>query len=156
MIPCEHSFKRCFRAKVSSQTSILFDSIDSTSNFAKKLNAAENVIASLDDHELHLFYSGSRIILWGWMPKMDLASCCCTWSMLGVIAGVIVLSLIPLYLPERYVDKYNLGSMPYSHQLIFLFTQNSSLFRHGRHSCVLRHIFEEYKFINSHEFYCNS
>ncbi len=102
------------------------------------------------------FCSASRNSLWGWMPTMNMASCCCAWIMLGIITGVIVFSLIPLYLPKRNVDTNYLAGMPYFRQFIFFFKQNSFLFRTGRHQCSLRHIVDQYQFINRHGFFCHS
>jgi hypothetical protein len=138
LILCEHSFKIWLSIKS------LISNIDSIDG-----------IELLETHELYLFRSRSIIISWRWMSRMDLVSWCCRWIMFVVTAGVIVLSLIPLYLPERNIDAYNPG-MLYSHQLIFFFTQNLSLFRHGPDRCVLRHKFGECKFINSHKFSCHS
>jgi hypothetical protein len=82
-----------------------------------------------------------------WIP--DMACCCCICIVLGVIASVIVLSLIPLYLSSRQIGQSYSGIF-YSLSIYFhLYTHNWSPFRHSHYHCILRYKSDEYKFIHN-------
>ncbi|CAF4046890.1 unnamed protein product, partial [Adineta steineri] len=49
-------------------------------------------------------YPRRRYILWKWL-SMDLCFWCCSYILLGIIASVIVISLIPLYLSDRQISR---------------------------------------------------
>ncbi|CAF3923485.1 unnamed protein product, partial [Adineta steineri] len=49
-------------------------------------------------------YPRRRYIRWKWL-SMDLCFWCCSYILLGIIASVIVISLIPLYLSDRQISR---------------------------------------------------
>jgi hypothetical protein len=103
-----------------------------------KYHSVYNITELLTDDKSYLFfYRKSPMISWIWLPT--LASSCCTWIVFGMIASIILLSLIPLYLPERDIDP-NISSISYPLCIHFhLYTHNLTLFRYSRYHCILRH-----------------